>query len=105
MVPLNEIVDAGRNLYDVSYNRVSPYFVPKILINMAAGHISLKYGFKVPASMFIPVLKTGPINALYHYANILCSVVLFCVRGKQNLFLFHITVWHVVCKSNYFTTL
>ncbi|KAK2169125.1 hypothetical protein LSH36_12g17020 [Paralvinella palmiformis] len=46
MVPLNEIVDAGRNLYDVSYNRVSPYFVPKILINMAAGHISLKYGFK-----------------------------------------------------------
>ena len=47
MVPLSEIVEAGRNLADVSYNRVSPYFVPKILINMAAGHISLKYGYKV----------------------------------------------------------
>ena len=29
---------------------MSPLFIPRLLINLAAGHISMKYGFKVPTS-------------------------------------------------------
>eukprot|EP01031_Cornospumella_fuschlensis_P032131 gene32131-38865_t len=44
---ITEIVATQRQL-DQSYKKVSPYFVPKILVNMASGHVSMKYGLKGP---------------------------------------------------------
>lgn len=29
------------------YKKIHPLFVPRLLINLGAGHISMKYGFKV----------------------------------------------------------
>ncbi len=47
IVGLEDIVNTGRNLADRGFKRVNPHFVPRILINMPAGHITIKYGFKV----------------------------------------------------------
>ena len=45
---MEEIVDAGLQFREHGLKRVSPFFISKILLNMAAGHVSMKFGFKVP---------------------------------------------------------
>lgn len=47
MVPLEEIGDAAEQLRQGNYRKMSPWFIPRILVNMAAGHVSLAYGFMV----------------------------------------------------------
>ncbi len=47
MVGLEDIVETGSALRERGYKRVSPHFVPRILVNMAAGHVSLRHGLKV----------------------------------------------------------
>ena len=66
MAGLEEIVDCGVALRERGYRRVNPHFIPKILINMAAGHISLKYGLKVYGLMLLnDSNETQSIYAVY----------------------------------------
>ena len=45
---LNTIYDNCVELYTGGPRRISPFFIPKAIINMTAGHISIKYGLKGP---------------------------------------------------------
>lgn len=47
MPDLQEIYETGRSLADKGARAVSPFFIPRNLVNMASGHISMETGFQV----------------------------------------------------------
>ncbi|KAI9905024.1 hypothetical protein N3K66_001553 [Trichothecium roseum] len=56
---LDEMYDTSLAHSQGGYKKVSPLFVPKILINMAAGHIAMKYGFQGPNHAATTACTTG----------------------------------------------
>ncbi|MHC4841030.1 MAG: beta-ketoacyl-ACP synthase II [Planctomycetota bacterium] len=45
---MNEIEDGAKVLHTRGPGRISPFFIPKLMLNAAAGNIAIKYGFTGP---------------------------------------------------------
>ncbi|KAJ1562813.1 Mitochondrial beta-keto-acyl synthase [Nowakowskiella sp. JEL0078] len=56
---IDEIALTARSFLNQGMKKVSPYFVPRILVNMASGHISIKYGFRGPNHSASTACTTG----------------------------------------------
>ncbi|MFQ6702645.1 MAG: beta-ketoacyl-ACP synthase II [Alphaproteobacteria bacterium] len=55
----NTIYDNCIELHEGGPRRVSPFFIPKGIINMAAGNISIRYGFQGPNISVVTACATG----------------------------------------------
>jgi 3-oxoacyl-[acyl-carrier-protein] synthase II len=56
---LNEIYETSVILFEKGPRRVSPFFIPRSLINLASGQISIKYGFRGPNHAVVTACSTG----------------------------------------------
>ncbi|MBI3706850.1 MAG: beta-ketoacyl-ACP synthase II, partial [Proteobacteria bacterium] len=56
---LKTIYDNSQTLIERGPRRISPFFIPSALINLASGHVSIKYGFKGPNHSAVTACSTG----------------------------------------------
>ena len=56
---LNTIYENCIELSNGGPRHISPFFIPKCIINMAAGHISIRYGLKGPNIAIVTACATG----------------------------------------------
>jgi len=53
------IVEAGYTLRDKGPRRISPFFIPGRLINLASGYVSIKHGLRGPNHAVVTACSTG----------------------------------------------
>jgi 3-oxoacyl-[acyl-carrier-protein] synthase II len=53
------ITEGAIMLHERGPRRISPYFIPASLINLASGHVSIRYGFKGPNHAVVTACSTG----------------------------------------------
>ncbi len=56
---LETIYNGSITLKEQGPRRVTPFFIPAALINLASGHVSIKYGFRGPNHAPVPACSTG----------------------------------------------
>ena len=56
---LQTIADSAVLLHEGKARRISPFFIPSALINLASGHVSIRYGFKGPNHAVVTACATG----------------------------------------------
>jgi 3-oxoacyl-[acyl-carrier-protein] synthase II len=67
---LPTIYEASLLISQGKARRISPFFIPSALINLASGHVSIRYGFKGPNHAVVTACATG-VHALGDAARLI----------------------------------
>ena len=68
---LETIYDASILVHEGKARRLSPFFIPSALVNLASGHLSIKYGFKGPNHAVVTACATG-VHAIGDASRLIC---------------------------------
>ncbi len=60
---ISTLLDTHKTLLDKGPDRVSPFFIPMMIINMASGLVSMRFGAKGPNSAVVTACATGNHDA------------------------------------------
>ena len=63
------------------FNRISPFFIPMAIINIVAGNIAIKYGFKGPATASVTACASAANSIGDAFRNIRDGYLDVCVTG------------------------
>ncbi|XP_055939227.1 3-oxoacyl-[acyl-carrier-protein] synthase, mitochondrial-like [Argiope bruennichi] len=80
VIDLMDVFTTGISLKEKGYRGMSPYFVPRILSNIPAGHIAINYGFKGPNHSVSTACATGlhAIGDAYNFIRNKQATVMVC---------------------------
>lgn len=56
---VSRLYDTAVTLHDDGARRVSPFFIPAVIVNLASGHIAIRYGFKGASYSVVSACATG----------------------------------------------
>jgi 3-oxoacyl-[acyl-carrier-protein] synthase II len=56
---LPSIAEGALTIHEKGPRRLSPFFIPAALINLASGHVSIRYGFRGPNHAVVTACATG----------------------------------------------
>lgn len=55
----SKLYESAISLHDVGYRRISPFFIPSVLTNLAAGHVAIKHGFMAENYSMVSACASG----------------------------------------------
>lgn len=89
---LKTIYNTSLSLSEAGPRRISPFFIPSSIINMASGHVSMRYGFRGPNMATVTACATGAHAIISAYQSIVLNDADVVVTGGSESAIYPLSV-------------
>ncbi|MDR2666831.1 MAG: beta-ketoacyl-ACP synthase II [Holosporales bacterium] len=86
---VSRLYDTSVTLHDGGARRVNPFFIPSVLVNLASGHIAIRYGITGPNYSIVSACASGTHSIGDAFRAIRDGYIDFAIAGGAE---------HAVCK-------
>lgn len=89
---LKTIYATSQILSESGPRRINPFFIPSSIINMASGHVSMRYGFRGPNMATVTACATGAHAIISAYQSILLDDADVMIAGGSESAIYPLSV-------------